>query len=275
MHEAELLYLVAVLIYVYEGLIILPTTDLVVQRAWRRWRRVDPLVLRSGRGPAVAIGAILPPLGPTLPVAARGSLDATAVREAVALTTRATRHLRFLENLLFFGLFGGGAALVWLDNAPNMAILVAVLGGWVLSVGASLLARRRLPQAQRPPWKELVIAALSPLSALRLHDLFFKRACDGADITAVLVALAPPDVAREAMRVALARARYTDDGPLAELEAFARTEAFDLAALDAEPMRDRLESLAFCPVCHALYSRINARCSTCRDVPVHSFAAAQ
>jgi len=271
MREAELLFLAAVLLYIYEGLFVLPTSTAVVQRVWRRWKRVDPLVLRGGRGPALALGALLPPLGPTVPVAVMGSHDVAAVTDAIALTVRATRHLRFAESLLFIAIFGGGAAMVWFDQAPDVPILLAIAWLWVLCVASSLDARREVPETQRPPWKDLIIACASPLSALRLHDLFFKRACPDADITAALLALAPPHVAREGLRLALAKARYSGDGPLPALETMAADWGYDAGMLDAEPERGGPEDLAFCPICLAAFSRVDARCNTCHDVAVRAF----
>lgn len=267
MREAEALYLLAIALYLYETIAVVPLDAAVVLRRWRTWRRVKPHVLRSGAGPALVWGWPLPPLGLIAVGARRGRLVHGEARARVEAWSRATRWLRLNEVALFVAVFGGGAALVW-TNLAAWPLLSAMAGFWVLTAVEAVLVVRAL--ARRPRWTDVIVALASPLSALRLHDVLGKKVVADLDGLA-LAELLPDEARREAFREALVRARYWGERDPAEVVSFGRAAGLDVEALLVPPEREGPAAQAYCPSCHAQFVRADATCASCRDTAVVAF----
>lgn len=269
--EAEVLYLFVVGLYLLESLVIVPVGAVVVARGLWRWRVAEPLVLRGGAGPAVTLAFPAPPLGLVAAGSTAGRLALTDARERVAAFARASWDLRVAESALFLAVFGGGATLVWWDAAPDLPALAAMGSTWLTTALFAVLTRRRLAPEARPPWGGFAIGMLSPISAIRLHDVLGKRVFADLDGLAVAAAMLPPGPRAEVMRRALARATHGRGGDPAAIAALAEEAGLDLAALRAAPERDSARALAWCPICRDQFVRYDETCATCGDVPLERF----
>jgi len=259
MSDVELFLVLIALIFVYESVITFPVGLDVVRRGALGWRLVSPLVLRGGAGPAVVLAMLVPPLGLVLAGRRGGRLARDEARARVATLVSATRPLRVMASALWVAI-GGGAAWLAFGPASHEALVLSTLAGlWAATVGVGLFVRRRLPVGSRPPWRETVVAMLSPISVLRLHDLYTKRGLEDLDALAIAAAVMRADRVKPALREALARARFGGAaGPQtgrdeAELSALARELGFDPAALLAAPEREGAHAAAYCPVCQAQF----------------------
>lgn len=268
MRDAEILYLFVLGLFIYECIITVPIGSVVMQRRLLRWRRVEPFVLRSGAGPAIVLAWPLPPLG-ELAIARKHPHGRMALAEVVPRLTayrKQTLDLRLCENLLWLTVFGGGATLVWIDAVPSTPILIAIAASWVATVVAGVFVQRRLPKAERAAWKDVIVAMLSPLSALRLHDVLGKKVTADLDELALIGALAPLPDRQAPFRVALARATHLGVGDAAAIATLAVEAGLDVSALRMIPERESADALAYCPVCHAQFMRLDATCEPCNDL---------
>lgn len=267
MREAELLYVIAVLLFLYESVITVPLDAAVVQqRAWG-WRAVAPFVLRSGAGPAVVFAWPLPLLGRLAIGKRKGRLALAEVAPRLGAHRKIMRELKLATNLLFFSIFGGGAALVWLGHAvPDLPVLTAMGGSWVTTVIAGVFAQRDLAKELRPAWKDVIVAMLSPISAMRLPEILSKKVVADIDGLALIGALVPPAERVEPFRRALARATYCGDGDAVAIAALAVEAGLDVERLRTPPERESESALAYCPVCQAQFLRTDATCESCGDL---------
>ncbi len=296
MREAELLYALAILLYLYECIIVVPLDAYVVgsaglklPRAPTRWRRRRPLVLRSGAGPALVLGDVFA-LGLTMvatqdkPVVSGGEHGKSPGPAAVPLSVsgamtgagrianfvKVSRLLRVAQAALVLAIGIGGALLVW-SEVPSTPIFASVIGLWVALVPLSIGVRRRIIPARRPSWRPLVFAWLSPLSATRLHDHLGRHLVKDVDGLALSGQINAEGFGDE-LRTALARAVHLQEGDVFTLSNLALAHDFDPEALLAPPVAAD-DALAFCPVCQAQFSRLDAVCEADRDLPVVAFGA--
>jgi hypothetical protein len=296
MREAELLYALAVLLYLYECIIVVPldayvvgTSGLKLPRSRTVWRRRRPLVLRSGAGPALVLGDVFA-LGLTMVAAqAKPLVEAgddrgrAVVPAAVPLSVsgamtgagrigsfaKVTRELRFTQAVLLLAIVVGGALLVW-SEVPSTPIFATVVGLWAALVPLSLGVRRRIIPARRPLWRPLVFAWLSPLSAIRLHDHLGRNLVNDVDGLALSGQVRAEGFGDE-LRTALARAVHLQDGDVLTLANLALAHELDPEALLAPPVAASDDAVAFCPVCLAQFSRLDAVCEADRDLAVVAF----
>ncbi len=266
MRDAEILYLFVIGLFLYECIITVPIGSVVMQQRFLRWRRVEPFVLRSGAGPAIVLAWPLPPLG-LLAIgrrhAERGRMALAEVAPRLATYGAQTLALRLCESVLWLATFVGGAALVWLDAIPSEPILGLIAASWVATAVAGVMVQRRLAKPLRAEWKDVIVALLSPLSALRLHDVLGKKVVADLDELALIGALARPVDRVVPFRVALARATHLGHGDAAAVAALAVEAGLDPTALSTMPERESLDALAYCPVCHAQFLRLDATCEAC------------
>ncbi len=268
MRDAEILYLFVLGLFIYECIITVPIGSVVMQQRLVRWRRVQPFVLRSGAGPAIVLAWPLPPLG-HLAIGKQhphGRMALAEVAPRLASYRKQCLELRICENVLWVATFVGGAALVWLDALPSEPIVAAIVVAWVATAVAAVRLQRRLSKALRAAWKDVIVAMLSPLSALRLHDVLGKKVTADLDELALIGALAAPADRVVPFRKALARATHLGVGDAESVAALAIEAGLDLAGLRAIPERESEHALAYCPVCHAQFLRLDATCEPCNDL---------
>jgi|GEM_PF-2439660 len=267
MREAELLYVLAVGLFLYESVVTVPLDAAVVQQRLWRWRRVAPFLLRSGAGPAVVLAWPLPPLGRLAIGNRKGRFALAEVAERLSVHRKLMLELKLATNLLFLSIFGGGAALVWLGRAvPDLPIFTAICGSWLTTIVAAILARRSLSKDLRPAWKDVIVAMVSPISATRLPELLGKKVFADLDGLVLIGALVPPADRVEPFRLALARATYCGDADPVAIAALATEVGLDVARLRTPPERESASALAYCPVCHAQFMRTDATCESCDDL---------
>jgi hypothetical protein len=197
-------------------------------------------------------------------------------------------------NLLWLGLFGG---LVVLMRAPLPWLVVSALclvaAGWVSAPLATWLVLRKsawLEPEWRPGRAARVLAALTPLAAIRHLDLLARELVGDLDPLAVGAALLGPRALGVAARPRLVSLRFAAVIPPAGGEAdhawwrqrllervsgLLRARDVDPDALFAAPARDDPDMGAWCPSCRAQYRRqsVELRCSNdlCAGVSLVAF----
>jgi hypothetical protein len=245
--------------------------------------------LATRRG-ATAVAEALAQLQPLEPAARRRALDglldarwdARVVGERLAGFRRETRLLSIVTNVLWAALL---VSLVALVRLPLVVILVPalalVLAGWI---AAPLLTERRLRasawlrRAWRPEPGKRVLAALTPLGAIRSKDLLARELLGDLDPLAVAAALLPTRAYAVLARPRLVELRFgATPAPAggeadqawwraavrARLEALLRGRGVDPDALVAAPPREADTIAAWCPMCLAQYDArsLQAGCS--------------
>jgi hypothetical protein len=202
--------------------------------------------------------------------------DGDGVRQRLAAFRRETRLLSIVTNVLWLALFASLFALVRL---PLVVILVPalslVLAGWI---AAPLLAERGLRRsvwlrrAWRPEPLKRVLAALTPLGAIRSKDLLARELLGDLDPLAAASALLPTRAFVVMARPRLVQLRFgTGAAPAggdndqawwraatrAHVERLLRARGVDLEALLAAPPREGGAVAAWCPMCFAQYDASN------------------
>lgn len=285
MSDVELFLVLIAALFIYESVITLPKDALALRKGALGWRYVQPLVLRSGAGPALVLAMLVPPLGWVVSGRRGGRLARAEAAVRVAALLRATRSLRVAASVLWFGLVAGAGWLAFGSAEHETLALVSLGALWLLAVVAGLEARRRLLAAGSlvrtvapPSWRDTIVALLSPLSILRLHDLYTKRALEDLDVLAIAAAVLPVERVRPLLREALARAIHGDGEAgreRAELEALAVELGIAPDELLAAPEREGAHAHAYCPVCLAQYvgegDGAQSACESCGGVALIRF----
>lgn len=261
MREGELFYVVAALIYFAETLLNVPVGTRAFVRPLGRWRLTSPLVLRSGRGPAFVIPNPLWPASLVVTAHAGGVADVDVARSRVAMLSRSTRWLRGAQTALFSSVFGGGGLLIWWERVPAWVVFATMGAAWMVVVALTIRVART-PGLRRPPVRELAFALASPLSCMRVHDRFGRRAVDDLDADVVAAALLEGDARTELLRRALMRARLLGIGDVGVIGGLVRAVGLDPETLARPPERDP-SAVAYCPVCHAQFAVADVACETC------------
>lgn len=284
MSDVELFLVLIAALFIYESVVTLPKDALALRRGAFGWRYVEPLVLRAGAGPAVVLAMLVPPLGLVVSGRRGGRLARAEAAVRVQALVRATRSLRVAASVLWLGLVAGAGWLAFGSAEHETLALVSLGALWVLAVLAGLEARRRLVAAGSlvrtvapPSWRDTIVALLSPISILRLHDLYTKRALEDLDVLAIAAAVLPVERVRPLLREALARAVHGVEmvRERAELEALAVELGIAPGELLAAPEREGAHAHAYCPVCLAQYmgegEGAQSVCESCGGVALLRF----
>jgi hypothetical protein len=208
----------------------------------------------------------------------RFDVTATAVR--LLAFRRGTRALRVVTNVLWVALFVAVPVSLWIPLGGIVQLLagaVLVLLAWLASAVVFERTLRKavvLPRALWPDLTKRVVAASSPLAAIRSADLIARELVGDIDPLAVAAALLPPtalaDLARPRLVDLLFRQgsdlpegaadddRAWRQGQLERIRRLLRGRDLDPEVLLAAPPRDRDEVVAWCPRCLAQYEKIAA-----------------
>jgi hypothetical protein len=237
------------------------------------------VVLATRRGAASVAGALaglqaLEPAGRVqqLERLLDARCDSEQVNRRLADFRRETRLLALVTNLLWAALL---VSLVALVRAPLVVILVPamalVVAAWI---AAPLLTERGLRRSAwlRPAWRpepgKRVLAALTPLGAIRSLDLLARELFGDLDPLAVASVLLPARAFATMARPRLVQLRFgaTAAPPggegdqawwrqamRARIERLLRGRGLDLDALVVAPPRDSQQVVAWCPSCLAQY----------------------
>jgi len=269
--DAEALYLLAVVVYLAETCMRVPRDASGVQRAIGRWRRLHPIVLRGGAGPALVVPApLMPPLGLVALGRQGGSLVRAEALARVRAFAQETQALRFYTTMTWLVVFGGGALLVWWPHMTTWSVLAPAAVMWLGIVTEAIRLQRAAPRHLRVAWTDLIVTLASPLSAMRAHDVLARPAFVDLDPVALAAAVLPREVAAQVVGRALARSRVFGQGDGPALEALARDAGLDPQVLLAAPSPEGPSALSFCPICRAQFVLTTGRCEDCGGVALAS-----
>jgi hypothetical protein len=274
---------------------------------WTSWRAVQadgPLLrlhgkvrFRTGtRSQALHLAGLLRDLTDLTPQQRRKRLDQELDRRwdlpALHRTHRhvmqATRRLRTAETILFLGLFALLPALLLTPAIEAWRVLLPALTAmWLGTLVVFEWTVRRAGLA-KPAWNQRLTVLLSPLSALRAHDLWTIEALARHDPLALAAALLPRERARPLLARGLAELHWPLAAPAraqsgeddawwqkAQILRLERTLAglgLDPAELLAPPIREDPTSRQWCPRCRSQYEARAQACATCPGVPLQELA---
>lgn len=217
--------------------------------------------------------------------------DLPAVRESHARVQRQTRPLRMAETCLFLGVFVLLPVLLLTPAVELWRVLLPLLAGlWLatLAVYEWTVRRSGLP---KPVWSQRLTVLLSPMAALRSHDLWTLEALANHEPLALVAAILPRDQARPLLAQGLAHwmwpvsRRLPDDAKeqgeawraqqIRRLEAVIRAAGLDPITMRAPPDPEDAASVHWCPRCRSQFGGQAVGCPTCPGVPLQGFARGQ
>lgn len=213
-----------------------------------------------------------------------------ARRQAKILKTR-TLPLLIACNGLFCYFFA--TLYIWIRVyimfAHWQAALIA-LAGFLAAISGLLfsLHRRFHPWNRSQRWTHAVIAAVSPMAAIRAMDLVERDAFHRFAPLTVAAVLSPPAEFQELGRQTLAALTFRDEPRTNDLELersrawyrkrlrwtvadLLQAEGLDADVLLAPPTPSGPQCRSYCPLCRAQYSTRNGTCVDCEDIALRPF----
>ncbi|HEY0711292.1 MAG TPA: hypothetical protein VGF45_01365 [Polyangia bacterium] len=204
--------------------------------------------------------------------------DHQVVSDRIKQFARETRLLAVLANLLWIALFGTLLALV---RFPVAAVLLAgvlvVLIAWMAVPVVTERVLRKSAWLRRDWWprrSQRVLAALTPMGAIRSRDLLARELFGDLDPLAVCTQLLPTETLATAARTRLIALNFrtrVEEGPasinrswwkeqaLDHMNRLLRSRGIEAASLIAAPPRESAAAVAYCPSCRAQFSEPPAR----------------
>jgi hypothetical protein len=215
------------------------------------------------------------------------SFDVAAVRRRLDELTAAARGLRPLANGLFVFVFGIAPLVAWRVGFTN-CWWTLLLGAFALAIPAAWRFRRAhlalFPDADDERFNHFLIVLLSPVSAIRAHDLLSRPLLETFHPLAVIRALGDDATFRAAAERTLRDLRYGPEPAhaigaaprgtlLAVLEEFLRGERIDPATLLRPPATVEPGCAAYCPRCLAQFTSAGGGCPDCGAPRTVAFGA--
>ncbi|MCB9558716.1 MAG: hypothetical protein H6707_21545 [Deltaproteobacteria bacterium] len=192
--------------------------------------------------------------------------DLAETRQAFAEHRRRSWALRTIACVQLLLLFAGAYLLIATRWRVYWLPVLAALGAlWVLIFVLFAFARRSLAAALRPDWSYLLLVGLSPISALRAHDLLARESIsDRHPLTAALAlgassqAIAEPArrflVDAHLLRHAASETLRTWGATLAErISELVGRHGLDVERLLEPPERETESVIGYCPRCLSQY----------------------
>lgn len=234
---------------------------------------------------------------PSREAALRDAVDASLNRDAAHSVLTSTRggiaRARAAANALFLTMFvATPIAIVYLGLARTWPMLLAAV--LLLWITATLLARGShaaiFPERKAERRATVLVMALTPMAAIRAHDLLTRHALSRVHpLTAAAVLCGastfrkfaesvlrdlsyPARVPETVSERARAAADFTRDVLKTAVESALRRDGLEPAELLAVPTPSGGDSRSYCPCCCSDFVLESGECETCR-VPLAAFAA--